>query len=432
MANYLDFIKGKSAAIIECNESIKGTKLCDVYKNLKDAEKRVKKIGGEVAETYWDTPLTREEVRVAFEKDVYKGFVTAMLWGGLGSNGQSFNHLEKALEKSKKEEVIRKLNSVKELISQGKIGDAFLSMCFGGDNKIDGVDVSYFTKILFFMSDINSSAVIPLIYDKWGWHIHAAILLSNGDKGKVLQFFNILASLKKGKENQIIINPTVVLPSSKKMRIDAYEDYINVIYSISQAIPKKPSPGNLEQYLFGYSRAVNDPVKNPRVQLVTYLNNELTKLIKEAEIKVTEDGIDSIDKVESEDGIFPVDETTGILKRSGEQGGNHALFGYRFHYGEGDLYLYVGEYNTSKKIFCQIFQKKRENAPILVSLDPEFGKKSDPKMEHKPAQAEDRYIRKFKVGETDNAKKLMDSLKEPIARAIWGDEADKYLHPENS
>ena len=293
MANYIDYIKDSSASIIKLTESEEKTTLRDIYQNLKESEK-VLKVGGEVSQKvtseFWNKAITRKDVREAFRKDVYEGFVAAMLWGGLGSNGRSFNHLEKALDKSKQAEVTKKLNAVKDLVAKGDIENAFSSMCPGGDNKIDGVDVSYFTKILFFLSDISDcSKVIPLIYDNWGWHIHAAILLSLKQKDKVIEYFIIYSSLKK-ERNKITINPKVALPdTSTSRRTKAYLDYIQLMHDQSQEISKALSPGNLEQYLFGKSRKDEKAktIDNPRVVLVNYLTEELAKMFKEAEIKVT-------------------------------------------------------------------------------------------------------------------------------------------------
>ena len=122
-----------------------------------------------------------------------------------------------------------------------------------------------------------------------------------------------------------------------------------------------------------------------------------------------------------EDGIFPIDLDEKELNKPN----HYPLEGYRFHYGNDVLYLYVGKYNGSGNVFCEIYLKKTSDilrGKLSSSIPPEFEDHSDNKN------------RKYYIYKetSPDAKAKMEPLKEAIAHAIWDNEADKYLHPENS
>ncbi len=295
MSQYTDYISRKKEDILLTSEEANPVRLREIYKSLKD-KSRILSIGGpsyqKIARELWNINVTRATVRKCFKDGLYSGFVAAMLWGGLGSDGRTVSHLEKAVAENKKADIEEKLKRVKDLLDAGEIDKAFKSMCPRGRNKIEGVDVSYFTKLLFFMGDASvHSTVVPLIYDKWGWHIHAAILLSQRQKEKVLDFFQVCAVLKKEKpSNKMGIS--VFLANSGNKRSQAYMSYIDLMQRQSHVLSEKLFPGNLEQFLFGKARRGRDAraEDNPRNVLVNYLNNELSKLYKEAEGEIiTED-----------------------------------------------------------------------------------------------------------------------------------------------
>ena len=297
MNKYTDYIKSQKDVILSTSENSNPVWLRDIYKNLKD-DKILFNIGGpeyqKIVQRLWKEELTRDKVRNRFKKNLYEGYVAAMLWGGLGSDGTSFGHLVKAMSMNKKS-VIKKLKDIKQLLKKGEIREAFVSMCPKGDNKIEGVDISYFTKLLFFMNEtLNNSKVSPLIYDKWGWQIHAAILLSQGKVDKVLDIFDVNAFLKKGSPHNTLAS-SVLLPQSKNRRVNAYMDYIEVMHDQSKVISDVFFAGNLEQFLFGKGRKEKDDKtdNNPRIVLVKYLNEELAKLFKEAQVVMATNGTET-------------------------------------------------------------------------------------------------------------------------------------------
>lgn len=100
-------------------------------------------------------PMTREFVKGTFSRNYYTGFVATMLWGGLGKT--SWNHLVKAMTIDKPE-VECKVNRLDELLRDGCLREAFHSLQQKGDegNKFPGVDISYFTKLLYFLNSGKS------------------------------------------------------------------------------------------------------------------------------------------------------------------------------------------------------------------------------------------------------------------------------------
>lgn len=185
MGQYSDFVAQNSArqAIIKGRNPF--SRPSEIYRNLgKEALKEYgngKEFEG-IIDSLWDCELTRKDVFQLFreEKNLYKGFIAAMLWGGLGSDALSRNNLRRAFSCSKS--VIEKnLNDVSQKLKENRIEEAFNSM-LRKPNKISGVGISFFTKLLYFLwPKENKQEIKPLIYDKWGWHIHAALLID--DKG---------------------------------------------------------------------------------------------------------------------------------------------------------------------------------------------------------------------------------------------------------
>ncbi len=145
----------------------------------------------------------------------------------------------------------------------------------------------------------------------------------------------------------------------------------------------------LERVLFNHYRFGNQTINAPIIQ---HSHNEI-------------------------EGVFPINNNEISLRRRG----NHAVSGYRFHLGDEDLFLYVGEFDKTKDVFCQILPKGKDKHTTDLQFLTGCG------LEY--YASEGRFFRKFKAGQISEAEQLMESLKEPIARAIWGADADKYLNP---
>ena len=262
----------------------KATDLPIIYNSFKTISD-IKKLGGSdfgiAIEDLWGKKLTRQDVFDIFKKDLYKGYVAAMLWGGLGADGNTKKSFSSAMGYSRVE-IESRLNDVLSLYNNGNIEIAFKSFLPSrkgqpeyGSNKINGVGVSYFTKILYFLAPLAAKPlpVTPLIYDKWGWHIHAEILLERGNLSEALTYFNIMSEIKEKKGEYYLI-PSVLLKNNNATESAAYMSYLKCMDGLSRTI-EGCYPGRLEEFLFGYSRKTNHSLDNPRVRLMDFLSEHI-------------------------------------------------------------------------------------------------------------------------------------------------------------
>lgn len=185
----------------------------------------------------------------------------------------------------------------------------------------------------------------------------------------------------------------------------AYGQYCSLIRNLC---PEGEKPYKIEMLLFQIAP----------YEVYEAFRNEFdgTKYYKPRGTQVSKQG----PVISIQEGVFSISNNEESLDRSS----SHALSGYSFHFGKNVLYLYLGAYNTKKEVFCQVLTKR--------NMDSIFSKLSflnEKGLEPKKDKKDKRYIRKFKLNQISEAEQLMESLKEPIARAIWGTDADKYLNP---
>lgn len=286
----------------------KATDLPKVYKFYKTIDD-IRKCGGPdfvaAVDDLWGKKLTRQNVFDIFKKDLYKGYVAAMLWGGLGADGKTRSSLMSAMGYSR-EEIESRLKYILSCYDKGDIEGAFKSFLPPekgnpeyGINKIAGIDISYFTKILYFLAPLASKPLhpTPLIYDKWGWHIHAALLLEEDANSDLFSFFSISAEIREGKGGYYLI-PAVSLKNSKGSSCRAYIDYIKRLSNLSKN--SSCDPGRMEEFLFGYSLNTHRSLSNPRIQLMDHLSEDLLSMYKGKEFgkysDYKQDGNSDMDK----------------------------------------------------------------------------------------------------------------------------------------
>lgn len=137
---------------IEALEKIADTSFQSVFNDIKGKE------------------ISRGYVAELYSNDNYKALIVTLLWGHV-----FVSNLIKVLKDS---DISRKIEIVKEYVKKGQIKEAFMFL-HDGETKIQGINVAFFTKILYFLS-YNNTSHIPLIYDKWTQSIHASILESIG------------------------------------------------------------------------------------------------------------------------------------------------------------------------------------------------------------------------------------------------------------
>ena len=210
--------------------------------------------------------LSRTDVFKLFKNDLYKGYVAAMLWGGINATRpsvkgdktgtttqayQAFNY--------SKDTILVKLRDVKSKIDNNRIHDAFESMLPRRENQINGVGISFFTKILYFMTS-NNLGTRPLIYDNWGRFMHIALLSE-------YKFINI------GDFYQVRSWEGKTYLKANQPETELYMDFIK---RMSDFCKDKEvgisSSDKLEEFLFGWTFRIKRQDGNPRKFLYDFVS----------------------------------------------------------------------------------------------------------------------------------------------------------------
>lgn len=234
--------------------------------------------------------ISRESIIEAFRKDeYYKAFLMSMIWGGISkmptknTNGdkRSSNAFKAfSIDKTIIEE---RLSIIKERIKCGDIDFAYNSL--QNEYKIPGIDVSFFTKLLSFISESIDESQNLLIYDKWTKLIHVTLLFDLNEGEKAIELFgenrlSELYALYNGKFVTGLIYP------KNNYQFEAFIDYCEKLDSltknISQATNIIISPFVLESFLFGNQlrgrKNRND--LNPRYWVQQHFANDYLPILK--------------------------------------------------------------------------------------------------------------------------------------------------------
>ncbi|MCF2494288.1 8-oxoguanine DNA glycosylase OGG fold protein [Dyadobacter chenhuakuii] len=210
--------------------------------------------------------LQRRHVLELFKIDSYTGFIASMMWGGINStrpktqNGTD-TQFRRLLEHPKKE-VEDAIKHSEELIATGRLSDLFLSFAPGGAHKLPGVGYRFYTKLFYFLGELQDVTIKPLIYDKWSSNAHCALLIQLLGENQMLPYRGIATTEKH----------MVVLPKSADDRADLYarfvKDFNNWTNTLNEIPGKSPvTPGKLEEFVFG--QRLNEDLRssNPRREL---------------------------------------------------------------------------------------------------------------------------------------------------------------------
>ena len=209
---------------------------------------RVEAAGGDFALTIRSLPetLRRDDVVACMREDLYKGFVAAIVWGGL-----SRFRPEEMARRNDRASVVPKLERIKALLQESnedseKILEAVASMGRGWENHCYGIGPSYFTKLLYFLSADMELETRPLIYDENMKPAHFA-LMPEFDQNP----FEFYLTIMKDKMIPRTRFENVYLPYCELMVRVAAELGVDVT--------------NLESWLFGWKTNIKADRPNPRV-----------------------------------------------------------------------------------------------------------------------------------------------------------------------
>lgn len=220
-------------------------------------------------------PMTRDYIRNSFSRNTYTGFVASMLWGGLGLS--NWSQLVDAMTITPSV-IESKISDLQRLLNVDMIQDAFMSLQVSRDNhypqtnKIEGVDISYFTKLLFFLYNGNS-ATPPIIFDKWGTYIHVGIMISQNEIDSLNTYYKM--GYDKHKRFYVAIKSN----RTTGYRYLVYADYIHRMANLSSQYSHS-NPGLLEEFLFGkdLKHRENKNDENPRFFVFNYVRDYYDRL----------------------------------------------------------------------------------------------------------------------------------------------------------
>ena len=182
--------------------------------------------------------LSRELVFQWVNKNPYQGFLAGMIWGGISSattRKRTVSNVERAFSISKTD-IEKILTGVKELLLNRKEEEAF-DYLEKGAGKIDGIGISYLTKILYFFSPNRDEE--SLIFDRWGRFMHAAMIIDD-QNCNLSTYYNY--RYKPNYKSEL-----VPLKPEKEL----YIDYLSRMRKLAKSIEAIQSPGHLEAFLFG-------------------------------------------------------------------------------------------------------------------------------------------------------------------------------------
>jgi hypothetical protein len=222
-----------------------------------------------------DKNLQRADVIETFRNDPYTGCIAAMMWGGINTdrkkNEKDKPSFQKLLEYDKTMVEVAIAYAEQEIAS-GNLENVFIQFSRGGQHKLPGVDSSYFTKLFFFIEQVNGCAPVkPLIFDKWTSIAHCALSIQILQQGEQLPY-NGIGRDKKGK-------PYLKIPSGKS-RAELYVRFVEDLAAWAGYLTDtKPyfqvTEAKLEEFVFGKSLKFHSP-RNPRTAFWAIIHNHFS------------------------------------------------------------------------------------------------------------------------------------------------------------
>lgn len=201
--------------------------------------------------------INREHIIQEFGNgNFYKGFIMAMMWGQIGNRpreegAKKTTDAYKAFSSSP-EAVDSRLRVIRDKIANEEFEEAYNLLA--GQLKFDGIDVSFFTKLLSFISETFNPPKNLLIYDSRTKLIHIHLMLDN--ELDPTQFYRQadLRRICQAKANGSY--ETKMIYTYPGMGSNSYMSYNNLICQLSDDILRMRnvaiSPFDLEGYLFGW------------------------------------------------------------------------------------------------------------------------------------------------------------------------------------
>lgn len=317
------------------------------------------------------TELSREDVVGFFREDLYKGFVAAIMWGGI-----SRFRSDDVARYNDRNTTLPKLERLKAILQNSetdieRIEDAISTLRRGGENNFYGIGPSFFTKLLYFLTydmDINTR---PLIFDENMKPVHFALMPEAGQD----PFF-------------------YYVPSGNKINFaehttfdDVYYPYCELMCAMAREVGVDVR--NLEAWSFGWPANINVKQPNPRLVAKTEVDR-----MQYAGILLFQCGVDNVEDAISASRIFydnKIDVLDLFITKDAElQIGNDAEHPIVITEMEGYVHL---EY-----VFADVlFRMKRLQAKMISQQFTSVGDKKLDRLRFEVKSAQDNKPRELDV-----------------------------------
>lgn len=212
--------------------------------------------------------------------NLLKAFMMMLLW-----SGAFLSNINRVLKVEELDGKLERTYNLINVINEGpcNVEKAFELMFEESNinddepsNRIDGIGVSFLTKVLYFF-DKSKTGAEALIFDKWSQLEHCALIIANNED--LRDFYRIKPTKR-----------SIKITSYRKNIYELYDDYMTRMRNIASSLGMD-NTGKLEEFLFGYSLGSIEDKKcqeldkkqniaessNPRRFLVNYLNNHINQ-----------------------------------------------------------------------------------------------------------------------------------------------------------
>lgn len=196
-------------------------------------------------------PISRQGVIDCFNQGLYEGFIATLLWGG--KHLEQFAGFQNIIKQNCTADIIAKLGNVKSLLENNRIALAYDSMLPHQPNHIKGVNASFFTKLLYFLSSGINLPHKPLILDNVLQWTRCAFMIEAG--ANYIMYYSL-------NNDELQIN-------QNNYNGNIYTNYINTMSN--KALELDVDPDKLEAFLFSTCPLQNGIV--PRQFVKNYVIN---------------------------------------------------------------------------------------------------------------------------------------------------------------
>lgn len=242
-----------------------------------------KSTNGDFAEVVRSLPpeLSREDVVGFFREDLYKGFVAAIMWGGI-----SRFRAEDIARNNDRNTTLPKLERLNAILRNSetdieRIEDAIFSLRRGGENSFYGIGPSFFTKLLYFLTYDMEINTRPLIFDENMKPAHFALMPEAGQDP--FSYYVLTGNKIDFAEHTTFED--VYYPYCELMSKTAREVGVDV--------------RNLEAWSFGWPANINVQRLNPRLVAKTEVDR-----MQYAGILMFQCGVDNVEDAISASRVF--------------------------------------------------------------------------------------------------------------------------------